>query len=415
MKKDFFQVITVEELIRLFKLFAPVEDREDSSLLEAKGSILADDFVAQEELPAFNRSCMDGYALKASDTFGASEFNPVYLESAGEIEIDKLPEFQLEQDQCAGIVTGAGLPQGADSVVMYEYTQHLSGQTIEIRKSVAPGEHVMLKGEDVQAGQKVFCRGQTLRPQEIGLLAALGKSRVSVFRKPVIGLLSTGDELVPVDQDPEPGQIRDVNSYTLAVQAEQSGAKCIPYGIVADQAEEMHSCLQQALQQCDLVLLSGGSSVGTRDLALSVLQEFEQSEILAHGVAISPGKPTILARVGTKPVLCLPGQVTSAQVVMFVLGVPFIRHLAGALDPFSWLLRPRLEAELARNIASRQGREDYVRVELEERKGQLPLAVPVLGKSGLLGSMLKAQGLVCIPQADEGLKGGSTVKVWLFD
>ncbi len=287
---------------------------------------------------------------------------------------------------------------------------------MEIRRPVAPGAHVLRRGDDARRGCPALRAGTPLRPQEIGLLAACGAQQATVRARPRVGILSTGDEVIPVSADPRPGQVRDVNSHALAAICREAGAEPRLLGIVPDELETIAAALQKHLAQVDVLLLSGGSSVGARDFTIAALKRLPGAEIFCHGVALSPGKPLILARVGGKCVWGLPGQVASAQVVMFVLGAPFLRHLAGCADAFDQSRRPARKAVLSRNMASRQGREDYLRVRLEApaADGGLPLAVPVPGLSGLLRTLLDAQGLVRIDADLEGLEKGSVVDVLLL-
>ncbi len=412
MDHGFFRVITPARFCELLSAF-PAVVGEDVPLDDCLDRVLAADVPAAENIPAVDRSCMDGYAVRAAETFGASEGNPGYLELMRSAAIDEIVGHPLGPGECMGIATGGTLPPGADAVVMVEHTQMLGETTVEIRKTVTPGENVMLAGEDVAAGDVALPAGRRLRPQDVGLLAALGRTSVRVFRRPRCGIVSTGDELVPVYAMPRPGQVRDVNSHTLACLARQTGAVARNYGLVPDVREALRRALAESLAENDAVFISGGSSIGTRDLTIEVLESFEDAEILAHGVSISPGKPTILARVGGKPVLGLPGQVTSAQVVMLVFGQPLLRHLggeAGAFDPSGRVMR---RAVLGANLSSKPGREDYVRVRLEDRAGRLT-AMPRLGKSGLLRTMLDADGLLRLDASLEGLTAGRDVDVWIF-
>lgn len=412
MNQAFLKTLSRPEFQALLQDFPPT-DSETVPFHRARGRVLAGELVATEDLPAGARSGMDGYALQAADLFGAGEGSPAYLECVARIPVNEYPTFSLQPGECAWIPTGGFLPEGADAVVMVEYTQEIGAGTVEVRASVAPGENVMERGEDAAAGQPALAAGSRLRTQEVGLLAALGVAEVRVHRRPRVGILSTGDELVPVSQKPSPGQIRDVNTYTTACLAEEAGGEPVTYGIVGDDLERLRAVLAEALAECDVVFLSGGSSKGTRDHTVAALESLPGTEILAHGVRLSPGKPTILGRVGGKAVLGLPGQVGSAQVVMTVLGQPFIRHLAGDRQAFDELRRPYRRARLARNLQSRQGREDYVRVHLEPAAG-LPAAQPVLGKSGLLRTLLQSQGLLVIPADAEGFREGEEVDVWLL-
>lgn len=402
--------IECEELLRGFEYLSA----QKAPLAACRGRVLALDVVAVEDLPLVHRSSMDGYAVRAADIFGASESNPAYLEVQAQIAVDRTPDFQLSPGACAAITTGGTLPDGADAVLMVEHTQDLGGGAIEAWKSLAPGENVMLRGEDATKGTVLLPAGTLLRAPELGLLAAQGIAAVEVHRRPLAGVISTGDELVPVEQAPRPGQVRDVNSLALACMIEEAGAEARQYGLIPDQLDALTSSLATAVEQCDAVFISGGSSVGIRDLTMDALRSLPESRILAHGVAISPGKPTIIASVGGVPVLGLPGQVASAQVIMLVFGMPLLRHVAGDRHAFGRGRRHLAKAELAQNLASRQGREDYVRVRLEKRLDQLPLAWPRLGKSGLLKTLIEANGLVCIEPNREGLPQGAEVDVWLL-
>ncbi len=410
MQGGFFKVVSRSQCLSILESF-PVLGREMVHIDNAHGRVLAGEVVAGEDLPPVSRSSMDGYAVRAADTFGAGETSPCYLDLAGTIEVSTLAQQPLLPGQCMSIVTGGSLPQGADSVVMVEFTDALGSGTIEVRKSVTPGENVMLAGEDISREETALQPGQRLRPQEIGLLAALGQMEVEVYRRPRVCVLSTGDELVPPHQTPLPGQIRDVNSHTVAALAAATGAVPLQSGIVPDDLDALVSGLSRGVQQADVVFLSGGSSVGVRDLTIQALDRLPGAEILVHGVAISPGKPTIVARVGSKCVFGLPGQVTSAQVVMLVLGEALLRHLEGEVRAPGSSRLQRTTAVMARNVASRQGREDYIRVRLTRQEQGPPLAHPLLGKSGLLRTLLQADGLVVIPAATEGLEQGETVLV----
>ncbi|MGE4296711.1 MAG: gephyrin-like molybdotransferase Glp [Desulfovibrionaceae bacterium] len=412
--KGFFNVVSVDGFVGLLRTFAPLGG-EDVPLGEADGRVLSRAVAAREDLPLRDRSCMDGFAVRARDVFGAGEANPSYLEQVGAVGIETEPAFEVGPGECAAIVTGGLLPRGADAVVMVEHTHDMGAGAIEIRTSQAPHDNVMLRGEDAAAGAEALPAGCVLRPQEIGLLAALGYPRVPVFARPRVGIVSTGDELIPVEATPVPGQVRDVNSATLYALARRAGAEATCFGLVPDNAAALKAALAKALESCDVVFLSGGSSVGVRDFTLGAIEAMPDADILAHGVALSPGKPTILCRVGRKAVWGLPGQVTSAMVVMQVLALPFLRYLQGEPDAFSLDRRVCVPAVMARNAASKPGREDFVRVRLEQAApdGGLPRAVPLFGKSGLLGTMLRAHGLVRIPAEAEGVRKGAPVSVWL--
>ncbi|WP_207264986.1 gephyrin-like molybdotransferase Glp [Desulfovibrio sp. Huiquan2017] len=413
----FFTIISRSEFEALLRGFTPLP-AETVDLARAAGRVLAQDLTAPHDWPLLARSCMDGFAVNARDVFGAGESNPGYLECVAALSIDKLPDIVLSPGECARIATGGVLPEGADAVVMVEHTQAMQdetvGGTIEIRKSLAPFDNVMQRGEDAIQGTTALPEGTVLRPQEIGLAAALGFEKLPLRRRPRVAILSTGDELIKVSETPDPGQVRDVNTHTVAALVEQAGGLPVPYGIVKDDLESLGRALTAAIAENDAVLLSGGSSIGVRDLTVQAIEAMEDARILAHGVAISPGKPTILGRVDGKPVLGLPGQVTSALVVVHVLVLPLLRHMQGDPAAFSPARRCLRKAQLARNVASKPGREDYVRIRLEEREGRPPLAHPVLGKSGLLRTIVQAHGLAAIPADSEGLYADDLIDVWII-
>lgn len=421
--QGFFNVISVTAFQELLTRFAPGE-QQTTALEDGLGMVLAQDVLAGEDLPLANRSSMDGYALAAQDSFGASDTNPTPLDCVGTVDIQSPPGFTLEPGQCAAIVTGGVLPEGADAVLMVEQT-HIVGQavnnvlgeagdTIEIRRAVAPGEAVMQQGEDARTGQVVLPAGTLLRTQELGLLAALGKTSIPIHRRPKVAIISTGDEVIPIEQTPQVGQVRDVNTLTLALLCKQCGAVPGIRRLVGDDPKALEAAVAESLDTGhDVVLLSGGSSVGTRDYTQAAIEARPNAELLAHGVAMSPGKPVILADVGGQSVWGLPGQVASAMVVMLVLVQPFLRRLMGDNHSLDWHTRPSLRASLTRNIASRQGREDYVRVRINAGEEGLQ-ATPELGASGLLRTLVNSRGLIRIPAGREGVEAGTMVDVVSF-
>ena len=408
--KEFFKVTDLPGVLKYASLFPRVAT-EYVSLNQATGRILAEDIVSDIDLPDFPKSIMDGYAVRASSTFGATEGNPAYLDMIGAIAMGETPDFSIGRGQAARISTGGMLPDGADSVVMIENSEILDDSSIEVYRSVAPGQNILEQGEDIKKGFPLLSNGQRLRPQETGLLAALGRRTVCIYKKPVIGIISTGDEVVPVDVKPALGQIRDINTYTLSGLVEKTGAIPLTYGIVKDNIDDLFETCKLAHLQSDMVLISGGSSVGTRDFTIDVLSAMSDSRILVHGISISPGKPTILAESQHKAVWGLPGHVVSAMIVFHIVVMPFIEHISGLNTAGSKGIK--LPAVLNRNVSSAQGRTDFVRVRLIEKNGDL-FAEPILGKSGLIHTMLQADGLIEIGANTEGLDKGSDVKVMLL-
>ena len=405
--KDFFKVQNLSQVMTYLSAFN-IKDVLEIPLTEALDRILALDIESDIDIPDFKRSTMDGYAVMAKSTFGASEENPAYIAVRGTIRMGETPSFSIRIGEAAGISTGGMLPEGADAVVMVEHTEVLDEETIEVYKSSAPGQNMIDVGEDYKKGEPVLRRGKKIRPQEIGLLAAMGRETVSVFSRPVVGIISTGDEIVPLSEMPGPGCLRDINSYSVDAFVRNAGAIPRMYGIIRDNQKELTRAVAQAIAETDMVLITGGSSVGTRDYTISALTSLPESDILVHGISISPGKPTILAKIQGKPVWGLPGHVVSAMVVFSIVVRPFIEQISGrkAGGENQW----RIPAILTRNLASAQGRTDFVRVKLS-RQNEMLVAEPILGKSGLINTLIKADGLIEINENHEGLDKGSRVDV----
>jgi molybdopterin molybdotransferase len=410
-EKDFLKVTTLKVVLKLIFAFPSVGEEVLASD-QSVGRILARDVFSDIDLPDFSRATMDGYAVQARSTFGASGSMPALLTIVGSVEMGEVPTVPVKAGQAVRIATGGMLPHGADCVVMVEHTQSLDEHTLEVFKSGAPLQHVMEAGEDLKKGEKILSKGSPIRPQEMGVLAALGQTRVEVYRQPVVAIISSGDEIVPIEQTPGLSQLRDVNAHTLAGLVPLSGGIPRYLGIAKDNFDDLDRLCRQALAEADMVLISGGSSVGSRDFTLEVLQGLPDSEILVHGVSVSPGKPTILARCGEKAVWGIPGQVTSAMVVFHVMVRPSIQRICGLCEDELGKTN-EVPAVLSRNLASVQGREDYVRVRLL-RRGEGLCAEPILGKSGLIHTMVKADGLIRIDRDSEGLEEGAEVKVMLF-
>jgi molybdopterin molybdotransferase len=408
---EFFTVMSPERVFEALSAF-PRLGTERVKLDQALHRVTAQEVISPEDLPPRARATMDGYAVQASDTFGASASLPAVLQMVGPVVMGMLPGFPLVAGQAAPIPTGGFLPEGADAVVMVEYSNRLNDGAVEIFRPVAPGENVLNKSEDVALGKVIVPQGRRLRPHDVGMLAGLGILEVPVGKKPSVAVISTGDEIVPVSASPLPGQIRDSNGRALRALVESAGAKVSISEIVPDEPVLLTAALEKALADSDLVLLSGGSSVGQGDHLVAVVSGLAGSEILVHGVAISPGKPTLLARVQGKPVFGLPGHPVSALVVAQVFVAPFLRYLEGeALDREPAGRQKR--AILVSSVPSAPGREEYVRVTLE-KCGQEWRARPVFGKSGMLSALVRADGFLVIPAHVEGIAGGETVTVYLF-
>ncbi|KPJ63894.1 MAG: molybdenum cofactor biosynthesis protein [Syntrophobacter sp. DG_60] len=408
--KVFFSTIHPKEVFKIIEKFDSVGE-ETVSIERALKRVLAEDVLSPMNIPGFNRATMDGYAVNSKDTFGASEAVPAWLKIIGEVKMGEVPDFKVDRGEAVKISTGGMLPAGTDAVVMLEYTQHVDETTIEVLKPVAPLEHVIQFNEDFKERGQIFEKGYRLRPQDLGILATIGKSKVLVYKRPIVAVVSTGDEIIPIDETPRLGQIRDVNSYTLSAMIEDAGGLPLKMGIIKDEFKALKEICIKALNKADILLLSGGSSVGTRDYVLEVISSFENSETFFHGVSVSPGKPTILARIENKAIWGLPGQVTSAMIVFLLFVKRHIQWIGGQrFFPFSF---KKAKAKMARNVASVQGREDYIRVKLI-KVGEEILAEPIFGKSGLISPMIKADGLLRVDISKEGLYKGEEVEVILF-
>lgn len=411
--KPFLRVLSPAEARRALERF-PAVGRETIAVADAAGRVLASDVHAAEDMPHFHRASMDGYAVRAEDTFGASASQPGYLRLAGSIEMGEEATVAVGRGQAMRIATGGMLPPGADAVAMVEYCEELADGTLEIQRSVSPWESVLRIGEDVRRGERVFSAGRRLRAQDLGALSGAGFVRVDVFRKPRAALISTGDEIVPPEERPRPGQVRNVNQRSLLAMIAEAGAVPVDLGLVHDHPEELRAAIEHALADADAVLLSGGSSVGAKDVTLEVIGSFPDSEVLFHGISYAPGKPTILARALGRPVVGLPGHPVSALVTFRLFGAPLVRLLGGEPAGAAFAHERTARAVLARNVASEPGREDWVRVTLETAADGRTLARPVPGKSGAIFSLVRADGMMRIPLEAEGLEAGEEVEVVLF-
>ncbi len=412
MEKGFFHLMTSEKVRKILEEFSSLgfEEVELPSALERTAAF---DIFSPEDLPPFARSTMDGYAVRARDVFGASETEPALLSVVGEIRMGQGPaSLELGTGEAVKIWTGGILPKGGDAVVMVEYTRSLDPKLIEIYRAVAPSENVILRGQDCEKGALCISAGTRLRPQELGLLAGLGITRVRVVKRPCVAIISTGDEVVSEKETPPCGKIRDINSTTLEALVKKDGGVPKRLGIVPDSFEAILDACQRALDEgADVVLISGGSSVGARDYTLKVFEELTGSPPIVHGVAIRPGKPTIISRYGDKALFGLPGHVASCMVVYLL----FVRHLLNiyqGLHPETGL--KSLKVRCGQMFPSVTGREDYVRVTLKDSGEGIPEAFPVFGKSGLISTLVKAHGLLKIPRDSEGFHQGEEAEVLLL-
>ena len=409
--KGFFKVQTPEQLYAKMDRFKPLTP-EKVRIEESLHRVLSEDVISTMNLPEFPRSTVDGFALKAKNTYGTSEKNPAILTMIGEIPMGQISDIEVGDGEAMKVATGGMVPKGADAVEMVEYTEWVDPHTLHAFKPISPLENVIQIGEDVKSGEVVLHRGHLIRPQDIGLMAGIGHTDVHVFLRPRVAIISSGDEIIPINAVPKPGEIRDINRYTIVSMVEEAGGIPFFLGIARDHFDDLKEKIELGLMEAEMVIITGGSSVGTLDLTGEVLQSFPGTEILGHGVSIRPGKPTLLADINGKPFLGLPGHPVSAMVIFHFFGKPILRMLSGISREWIWH-QTKVKAKAARNIPSVPGREDYVRVQLEEKNGTF-WAHPVFGKSGAISHLVKANGLIKIGMDEEGLEEGEEAEVILL-
>jgi len=378
---------------------------QQAPLLDAAGRLLARDVVSTVDLPGFARSTMDGYAVRAADTFGASDSLPALLAMAGEVHMGEIAQVDLPRHSCVRVATGSMLPAGVDAVVMVELTEELDDTTMAILRPVAPGENVVAADEDVARGEVLLTGGRLLREHDIAALAAVGMLDVEVSVGPRVGIISTGDELVDVDAMPSLGQVRDMNSYALHAAARLAGARPEILGIVRDDYASLAQAMRDALPRVDMLIVSGGSSIGVRDFAREAIDSLGKPGVLVHGVAVKPGKPTIIAVADGIPIFGLPGHPVSCLTVFRLLVEPAIARWMGGK-----LVRRELSARIGANVASAAGREEYVSVRIVRRNGET-WADPIFSKSALISGLASADGTIRIPAGTEGIQKGDAVTV----
>lgn len=390
--------------------------REKLNLENSLGRILAEDIFSPVDLPPFSRSTVDGYAVKAADTAGASASMPTYFEIAGSIEMGKGTELKLKNGQAAAIPTGGMLPEGTDAVLMIEDTEKIDENTIESFKSLAVGENLVQKAEDIAAGELLFKKGHKLMARDIGALAGLGITEFNAFSRAEVSVISTGDELISAEAEADAGQIRDINSYSITSYLNKIGAAAKKVGIVEDKFEKLKEAVKNELGQ-DLVLISGGSSVGIKDMTIDLLNSLGEPGVLLHGLAIKPGKPTILAVIEDTIVIGLPGHPASAWTVNNILVAEIVRVLNGEKEAAEIGIQENkypIKAQLTRSLVSDKGREEYIPVRIIKENNKL-LAEPLLGKSSLITNLAHGNALLRVPRNQEGKEKGELVELTLIE
>ncbi len=394
------------------KTFSLLADKqlqvEEVYLLEGLGRILAKSVTSPHDVPEFNRSTVDGYAVKAADTFGASDGIPAMLTKKGEVHMGMEANVTLGEGECVYVPTGGMLPPGANAMVMVEYVEDLDDSTLLVQQSVSPGANVLRKGEDLEKEETIFCKGHRLRPQDIGLLAGMGFQKVLVFEPPKVAVISTGDELISPEEDLSPGKIIDMNTYSLSAALQEDGFHVIGRSVVKDDMATLQQTLRDYIKQADIILISGGSSMGEYDITKKTIDSMGKPGAVVHGMSVKPGKPTIVGMAEGVLMIGLPGQPVSALVVYHLLMKPLLWKLTG-----NNTITPTVSGELTVNIPSAPGREHYVMVTLQEEDGRWKVS-PQHGKSGMLSMMGRSHGMVRIPVNQEGLSKGDRVDVILF-
>lgn len=407
---DFFNVVSVEEarrrVMNVFKDYT--FEREAISLLESTNRILGEDIVSQIDVPEFNRSTVDGYAIKSKESHGASESMPSLFNIIGEVHMGEISKYNIKSGEAVYVPTGGMVPEGADGMVMIENTEKLDESTLMVYKSISFNENMILKGDDIKIGEIALKRGRRITPEAIGVLAALGISQVKVYKKPRFYIISTGDEIIDLDEKLEMGKIRDINSYTLYSLITRLGGEVVGRSIVRDDYELLKAKVEKATAISDIVLISGGSSVGTRDYTAQVIDSFKGKGVFVHGMSIKPGKPTIAGEGEGKLIFGLPGHPVSSIIVFKVLVEYYIRQKMGIID-----FIPKTKAVMDFNFPSSPGRETYQMVKLKEKDGKL-YATPNFGESGMITLLADADGYIVIKSYEEGIYKGEEREVYLL-
>ncbi|APH14818.1 molybdenum cofactor synthesis domain protein [Clostridium sporogenes] len=407
---DLFNVVSIKEAKDLIeKNFNVKPIKEEVELLNSIDRVIYEDIVSQINVPNFRRSTVDGYAVNSKDVAGASESMPAMMNYKGEVFMGKIPEVNMDfPGDCVYVPTGGMIPEGADSVVMVEYTERVHEDTVLINKPTANGEKVVEIGEDIAKEEVIIKKGKRLRPYEIGVLSNLGITKVPVCRKPKVAIISTGDEIVDPNKEPKLGQIRDINSYLLQASIIEDGGIPINYGIIRDDFNLLKNTVEKAIEDTDIVLISGGSSVGKKDVTIDVINSFGDPGVFVHGIAIKPGKPTIIGKAKDKIVFGLPGHPLSAAIVYKIIVKHYIDKIAGAKEEVFPII-----CKFNINYHSAKGREEYLPVTLNWERDEI-IASPVFSKSGLISGFSKAYGFIKIDKNLEGIKKDEKVFVYRF-
>lgn len=408
MKKGFKKLIPISEAINaVLSELKPLKS-EIIHVKEGLNRVIVNDIVARYDVPMFDRSAMDGYAIRSEDSFGASVTDPVYLKITGRIEIGTIPDIEIKTGDAAQIMTGAALPKGADAVIKVEDTRE-HGHSIEVIKPYPPRKNVSIRGEDVRRGDVILKQGHLLHPQDIGIIIASGHDQISVIRKPKVSIISTGSELIDPGEILEPGKIFDVNNATLSSLVSQFHSIPSFTRRVKDDRDELLQALEKAIEQTDVIVFSGGSSVGEFDIIDEII--LQKGKLLVQGVAMRPGAPTLIGIINNKPVFGLPGSPVAAMISFDVFVRPTLQTLLG-MKLFD--SKPIIKAKLKRSIPSEVGRRDFARVRIVKEKNEFFAELVRVRGSGIISTLVKADGIIEVPEEREGLSKGDSVDVKLF-
>ncbi len=419
MFQKFLDLKSIEQFWKIVekKLGIKPNKKEMINFKESINRILAQDIKATENLPAFDRSTVDGYAVKSQDIQGVSQSLPTYLNLIGSIKMGEKADLEIEDGQAAYIPTGAMLPKGADCVVMVEQTENISDHMVEIYQTAGVGENIIKKGEEIKKGEVILKKGHRVRPRDMGIFAGLGITEFAVYKKSSVAIISTGDELVEPEEKMKFGEIRDINTYTISYLLSEINAEVTQVGIIEDTYEKLKSSIEKYLDY-DLILVSGGSSAGLKDVTVDVINELGEPGVLVHGLKVKPGKPTILGKINNTPIMGLPGHPGSAWIIANKFVLPLVKLLSGQYDVNN--VRKNINKEdiiqpaiLSRNISSDKGREEIIPVLIEEKEGE-KFAKPLLGKSSFMRIFIESDGYLEIEAAKEGIEKGQKVNVYLF-
>ncbi|MFH0967460.1 MAG: gephyrin-like molybdotransferase Glp [Methanobacteriota archaeon] len=398
----YFDVVPIEEAVRIVRSISHQTGTETIPIDNADGRTLSEPIFAPTDIPGFDRSWRDGYAIFADSTSNASETSPITLQCVGTVQMGTTSSVTVSPEHCMYIPTGGHLPTGADAVVMVEYTDRI-GDTVFIKRPGVIGENIIRRDEDFKAADLIYPAGWIIRPQDIGVLASVGKTRVTVRKNPIIGIISTGTELVPAEAIPRPGEVREVNSHLISVFCHRQGATPVKYGIIRDDPTELRATISRAVEECDAVIISGGSSKDRHDITAETISIL--GEVFVHGISIAPGKPTIIGKIRDIPIIGLPGHPASTFMVLSLVVIHLLQAMKGS--PCQRIFKRRIK--MATSVPSEQGREHYLRVRIDGDS-----ATPVLGKSGLMNTLAWSDGIIRIPAGDEGYEAGDEVEVMLW-